>query len=190
MSIFGNYYQKEVEIMTKFFGLLLALSFSSNICFAALGHSHAGLKVKYAYGQFETKGCEKVDVADGYPIPHAGCDFPDDIQKTTKLKAVAGANFGVLYQIEGLEKDKCYTVTHHLSHPMMTLPDGSQRDVYQRHFKIGSCVRDSYRYMGFFSWELEEPWEAEKGEWVFKIRVDGNTLIEQPFLLESSEPEQ
>lgn len=51
-------------------------------------------------------------------------------------------------------------------------------------------MNDEYRYLDYFSWTLEEPWEVETGEWIFEIRVNGKALIKQEFLLEGTEPGQ
>lgn len=176
--------------MKKAWMILLVIIASLNVSLAAMNHSDLGLTVKYKFGKIENKNCEKIEVADGYPIPHASCDFPDSIEETSTIKAELASNFGVIYLIEGLKKDACYSATHYLKHPMMTLPDGQKRTEYKRHFKIGSCMNDEYRYLSFFSWTLEEPWEVEAGEWIFEIRVDGKVLIKQEFLLEGAEPAQ
>ena len=170
--------------MKLLWGLLLITGLSVDMCIAAVGQRGYDLKAEYVHGWFSNKNCRQKEIADGYPIPYSGCDFPEEVIPEDRLKAAKGLDFGIVYRITGLKSSSCHTVTHFLNHPVMTLPDGTRREQYQRNFKIGSCMKDEGRYVDFFSWSLEESWEVERGEWIFEIRVDGNTLIKERFILE------
>ncbi len=63
----------------------------------------------------------------------------------------------------------------------MTQPDGEVTTDYSRTYQVGNCPDGVPVGVDMFSWFIEHEWEAVKGQWQFKVLVEGEQVINKTF---------
>lgn len=145
----------------------------------------ASVSVSYKTGLVASSRCAQLEEqADRYPLARDICKSIAVQEQTHRVKGELGANFGVEYDLSGLDNRDCHTLSHVLIHPQMITPVGEPRDYYVRHQQIGACQGDADHYADVYSWYIEEPWELVTGPWTFKVLLDGNELISETITVE------
>lgn len=141
--------------------------------------SNQNYHVSHRSGVVNAVDCVKMGQDTGFPLQNEECDLIAVTSETDSISISVGSNFGVEYEISNLSNQSCLKVTHRLDHPNMTRPDGIESTVYERSFRIGSCVGDVGTFRNVFSWYVEERWEAVRGGWVFAVIIDGKSVINE-----------
>jgi hypothetical protein len=99
------------------------------------------------------------------------------IERTDKIKGKHGVKFGIEYFIKGTTDEKEEVVFACLiNHPSMTNPKTKEQLTRIQERKINYTNQHNFDYFVF-----EYEWEIVKGQWVFEIKEDGQTLFTKEF---------
>lgn len=140
-----------------------------------------GISVAWKAGIFEPYDCQREAAHGNHQADRYVCGDYRLVNETDQIPMQVGVNFGYDYQIEIPSLTGCYTETRVLEHPRMTQPDGQVTTNYSRSYQVGNCPGGLAPGIDTFSWHIEKDWEAVKGDWVFKILVNGSQVISKKF---------
>jgi hypothetical protein len=99
------------------------------------------------------------------------------IERTDKIQGRQGVKFGIEYFIKGTTEEKEDAVFSCLiTHPSMTDPKTTKQLTRIEERKVNYTNEDNFDYFVF-----ENEWEIVKGQWIFEIKADGETLLTKEF---------
>jgi hypothetical protein len=103
-------------------------------------------------------------------------------EQTNRIPLVKETYFAYRYRILDLPKDvakrPAVELRKVLSHPEMTLPDGSMATGSDRTFKARTSAG---QVIGFDGYAFNEDYELVEGDWTFQIWFQDRMLVEQTF---------
>jgi len=102
---------------------------------------------------------------------------PVHVKSTRKIPAKFPLFFGFEYQLNNLT-DKTTTILTEVSHPAISLADGGTSTGYKEQSKFLILNGKITAINGYL---LENQAEAAPGQWTFKIKHKGKTIINQQF---------
>ena len=101
---------------------------------------------------------------------------PELIEKTERIPAVLGTEFGVRYIIKGSPKGESTHVVEKWIHPELKNPRTKKAfgtSEYVASSETGKVLYSAYKF--------EKSWELVPGKWTFQIYYDGKKLLEHTF---------
>jgi hypothetical protein len=105
-------------------------------------------------------------------------------EQTDRIPLVKDTYFAYRYRILDLPKDvvkrPVVELRKVLTHPEMTLPDGSTATGSDRTFKGRTSVG---QVIGFDGYAFNEDYELVEGDWTFQIWYQDQMLVEQTFTM-------
>jgi hypothetical protein len=103
-------------------------------------------------------------------------------EKTDRIPLIKNTYFAYRYRITDIPKEEAkkptVDVRKVLTHPEMTLPDGSKSNGWDRVARGRTSVGQVIAFDGYV---FSEDYELVEGEWTFQIWFGGQKLVEQKF---------
>lgn len=142
---------------------------------------HQDMQVEWKAGIFESSDCINDGQHGGYQAEMQICNEYNLVKDASEVPIHVGVNFGLEYVVVPQISGSCFEETRVLIHPPITQPDGTITTHYSRSYKVGNCPEGIPVGPDMFTWFIEHEWEAVKGEWVFKVLVEGEQVISKKF---------
>jgi hypothetical protein len=138
-------------------------------------------RVIWKAGIIESSECKDYGQHGDYQAEMQMCKEFSVVKEVSKLPINVGMNFGIEYEVVPSLGVTCFEETRVLTHPPMTQPDGKITTNYSRSYKVGNCPEGLPFGPDMFSWFIEHEWESVKGQWQFKVLVNGKPAISKTF---------
>lgn len=140
------------------------------------------LEIQHRVGSFQSNGCTFMEQVGDHQSLRSECTEFLLVDRNRIIDIGVGKHFGIDYVILNLGSKRCSTVSHTLYHPPMNQPNGLQTTKYERSFDVGECAEVKGNFKEAFIWYIEKDWEAVKGDWIFKVSIDGVELVSEKFI--------
>ena len=142
---------------------------------------HQNTMITWKSGIFESFECSNSGKYSGHQAELQVCKESKLVNEDSEFPIKTGMSFGLEYLIVPEKSEKCFEETRSLVHPPMHQPDGSITTHYSRSYKVGDCPEAVPTGRDIFTWFIEHEWEAVKGEWDFKVLINGKPVISKTF---------
>lgn len=116
-------------------------------------------------------------------VGHSGLmeDEPVLVSASRRVPAVQGTTFGFRYRILGLPLHRPVDLQIRVEHPPIVKADGQPSTLSRAVFPIES---DDGTYENSLMYRLSQPGEVVPGNWTLEVRLQGQRLAGQTFVLE------
>lgn len=116
-------------------------------------------------------------------VGHRGLmeDEPVLVSASRRMPALQGTTFGFRYRILGLPLHRAVGLEIRVEHPPVVKADGQPSTLSRAVFEIES---DDGTYEDSFFYRLSQPGEVVPGKWTLEVRLQGQRLAGQTFVLE------
>lgn len=142
---------------------------------------HHNMQIAWKAGIIEQSDCIDAGQHGDHQAEIQTCNEFKVVKEVSELPISVGISFGIEYAVVPPNEDTCFQETRVLVHPPMTQPDGKVTTNYSRSYKVGNCPGGIPVGVDMFSWFIEHEWEAAKGQWQFKVLVEGEPVINKTF---------
>jgi len=134
-------------------------------------------------GQFATPQQVTAIAQPDAAVGHSGLmeDRPVLVSASRRLPAVQGTTFGFRYRIVGLPVHRPLDLEIRVEHPPIVKADGQTSTLSRAVFEIES---DDGSYENSLLYRLSQPGEVVPGNWTLEVRLHGQPVAGQTFVLE------
>jgi len=134
----------------------------------------------FSYGLVESKPISKEEnntiLGSSYII-----DSWNIVETTTQVPRKIGIEFGVAYRFNAPNHKADMDVEEVIIFPGKGLTNPKTGKTAKADTSAHKLEANSEQ---FFSYKLEEPWEAKSGTWIFQVKQDGQVVLEKIFHVE------